>query len=149
MKSTTFIKIMKIKRLIVIFFVLLFNPSYSSLSNELVNYRQEMFQKNKQYLREIYKAIGKNDFVIIEEKISKVEDWAKKMIDYFPPESYSRSASEDIWENSEDFKLQTQKHIAAIENFKIAVLDRDINKLDSLFNDFSNTCKACHKKYKN
>ena len=140
---------MKIKRLIVIFFVLLFNPSYSSLSNELVNYRQEMFQKNKQYLREIYKAIGKNDFVIIEEKISKVEDWAKKMIDYFPPESYSRSASEDIWENFEDFKIQTQKHITAIENFKIAVLDRDINKLDSLFNDFSNTCKACHKKYKN
>ena len=71
------------------------------------------------------------------------------MVDYFPPESYSRSASEDIWDNFEDFKIQVQNHVTAIENFKIAVLDKDIDKVNSLFNDFSNTCKACHKKYKN
>tara|TARA_A100001011_G_C14153009_1_gene774843 strand:+ start:39 stop:461 length:423 start_codon:yes stop_codon:yes gene_type:complete len=140
---------MKIKRLIIILFVILISPSFTVLSNEIVNYRQEMFQKNKQYLREIYKAIGKNDFIIIEEKILKVEDWANKMVDYFPPESYSRSASEDIWDNFEDFKIQVQNHVTAIENFKIAVLDKDIDKVNSLFNDFSNTCKACHKKYKN
>ena len=140
---------MKIKRLIIILFVILISPSFIALSDEIVNYRQEMFQKNKQYLREIYKAIGKNDFIIIEERISKVEDWANKMVDYFPPESYSRSASEDIWDNFEDFKIQVQNHVTAIENFKIAVLDKDIDKVNSLFNDFSNTCKACHKKYKN
>ncbi|MAI29641.1 MAG: hypothetical protein CMP38_05490 [Rickettsiales bacterium] len=140
---------MKIKRLIIILFVILISPSFIALSDEIVNYRQEMFQKNKQYLREIYKAIGKNDFIIIEEKILKVEDWANKMVDYFPPESYSRSASEDIWDNFEDFKIQVQNHVTAIENFKIAVLDKDIDKVNSLFNDFSNTCKACHKKYKN
>ena len=140
---------MKIKRLIIILFVILISPSFTVLSNEIVNYRQEMFQKNKQYLRDIYKAIGKNDFIIIEEKILKVEDWANKMVDYFPPESYSRSASEDIWDNFEDFKIQVQNHVTAIENFKIAVLDKDIDKVNSLFNDFSNTCKACHKKYKN
>ena len=140
---------MKIKRLIIILFVILISPSFTALSDEIVNYRQEMFQKNKQYLREIYKAIGKNDFIIIEEKILKVEDWANKMVDYFPPESYSRSASEDIWDNFEDFKIQVQNHVTAIENFKIAVLDKDIDKVNSLFNDFSNTCKACHKKYKN
>tara|TARA_S200000501_G_scaffold146684_1_gene138482 strand:+ start:209 stop:631 length:423 start_codon:yes stop_codon:yes gene_type:complete len=140
---------MKIKRLIIILFVILISPSFTVLSNEIVNYRQEMFQKNKQYLRDIYKAIGKNDFIIIEERISKVEDWANKMVDYFPPESYSRSASEDIWDNFEDFKIQVQNHVTAIENFKIAVLDKDIDKVNSLFNDFSNTCKACHKKYKN
>ena len=140
---------MKIKRLIIILFVILISPSFTVLSNEIVNYRQEMFQKNKQYLRDIYKAIGKNDFIIIEEKILKVEDWANKMVDYFPPESYSRSASEDIWDNFEDFKIQVQNHVTAIENFKIAVLDKDIDKVNFLFNDFSNTCKACHKKYKN
>ena len=118
---------MKIKRLIIILFVILISPSFTALSDEIVNYRQEMFQKNKQYLREIYKAIGKNDFIIIEEKISKVEDWANKMVDYFPPESYSRSASEDIWDNFEDFKIQVQNHVTAIENFKIAVLDKDID----------------------
>ena len=60
-------------------------------------------------MKNIYQAIKGNDLQKIIESSNKIELFASEMTNYFPVDSSSRGASDDIWTNFDGFKEKAQK----------------------------------------
>ena len=133
------------KNLIVILILI----SIPAIGAGIVDKRKENFQTNKESMKNIYQAIKVNDLQKIIESSNKIELFASEMVDYFPVDSSSRGASDDIWTNFDGFKERAQENETAAKLLKNAAQQNKIDELNELFNELSMTCKSCHRSFKN
>ena len=133
------------KNLIVILILI----SIPAISAGIVDKRKENFQENKENMKNIYQAIKANDLDQIIESSNKIELFASEMADYFPVNSSSRGASDDIWTNFDGFKKKAQANETTAKLLKNAAQQNKTDELNELFNELSMTCKSCHRSFKN
>ena len=130
-------------------FLLLIIISLPALGLEIIDKRKQLFQENKDHMRFIYKAMQSGDMDPIINSAMAIEKFASEMPEYFPEGSGSRGASDNIWSDFEGFIKLAKANQLAAKQLKLAAQENEIEKLNSLFNELSNTCKSCHRSYKN
>ena len=130
-------------------FLLLIIISIPALGSEIIDKRKQLFQENKDHMRFIYKAMESGDMDPIINGSMAIEKFASEMPEYFPEGSESRGASENIWYDFEGFIKSAKANQLAAQQLKLAAQENEIEKLNGLFNELSNTCKSCHRSYKN
>ena len=129
--------------------IILILLSIPAIAAGIVDKRKENFQGNKESMKNIYQAIKGNDLQKIIESSNKIELFASEMANYFPVDSSSRGASDDIWTNFDGFKEKAQENETAAKLLKNAAQQNKIDELNDLFNQLSKTCKSCHRSFKN
>ena len=130
-------------------FLLLIIISIPALGSEIIDKRKQLFQENKDHMRFIYKAMQSGDMDPIINSSMAIEKFASEMPEYFPEGSESRGASDNIWSDFEGFIKSAKANQLAAQKLKLAAQENEIEELNGLFNELSNTCKSCHRSYKN
>ena len=97
----------------------------------------------------IYNAINSENFEQVIKSASEIEAFANKMTDYFPVGSVSRGSSDNIWSDFEGFTKAAKLNSNAAKALRIAAQEKKLDELNALFSELSNTCKSCHRSYKN
>ena len=129
--------------------IILILLSIPAIAAGIVDKRKENFQGNKESMKNIYQAIKGYDLQKIIESSNKIELFASEMTNYFPVDSSSRGASDDIRTNYDGFKEKAQENETAAKLLKNAAQQNKIDELNDLFNQLSMTCKSCHRSFKN
>ena len=127
-------------------FILISLPAFSS---ELIDKRKENYQANKDHMRLIYNAIKSNDLDQVIKSVDVIESFAATMPSFFPEGSESRGASDNIWLDFSGFEKSSKANEIAARALKVAAQENNIEELNNLFDVLSNTCKSCHRSYKN
>ncbi len=128
-----------------------FGPEGDSSEN-IIKYRQYVMTAISNHFKALkFLATG---------RISQPDQWlphARSMVDManmietaFPPESDfgDTEAKEAIWENKGDFNQKALKLIKASEAMVKLIEANERDKALEQIKVISNTCKACHKKYR-
>ena len=131
---------------LLLLFILISLPAFSS---ELVDKRKENYQANKDNMRLIYNAIKSNDLDQVIKSADVIESFAATMPSFFPEGSESRGASDNIWLDFSGFEKSAKANEIAARALKVAAQENNIEELNNLFDVLSNTCKSCHRSYKN
>ena len=149
---------MKTNKIFIIFnsfFLMIFfliNPLFAHEGAKgVVKERMENFKMSKSMMQKINISLRENDFENIEKSAEKLLSWSREMSNYFPEGSdvSPSEASKNIWSDPDGFNK-------AIKNFEEASLDL-VNQAQTenleisiqSFRNLANTCKGCHKKYRN
>ena len=120
-------------------------------AKDIVKERMDKFKTSKTLMQKINKGIQNQDFNVIENSADQLLIWSKEMIKYFPEGSdgMPSEASINIWKDPDGFKT-------AINNFQNASLNlitksqtKNMEQTVNAFRDLAETCKGCHKKYRN
>ena len=117
--------------------------------SEIIDKRKQLYQQNKDNMKLIYNAINSENFEQVVKSAGEIETFANEMTDYFPVGSISRGSSENIWSNFEGFTNSAKLNSNAAKTLMIAAQDNKLDESNSLFSELSNTCKSCHRSYKN
>ena len=131
---------------LLLLFILISLPAFSS---ELIDKRKENYQANKDHMRLIYNAIKSNDLDQVIKSANVIESFATTMPSFFPEGSESRGASDNIWLDFSGFEKSSKANEIAARALKVAAQENNIEELNNLFDVLSNTCKSCHRSYKN
>jgi cytochrome c556 len=131
---------------LLLLFILISLPAFSS---ELIDKRKENYQANKDNMRLIYNAIKSNDLDQVIKSANVIESFAATMPSFFPEGSESRGASDNIWLDFSGFEKSAKANEIAARALKVAAQENNIEELNNLFDVLSNTCKSCHRSYKN
>ena len=131
---------------LLLLFILISLPAFSS---ELIDKRKENYQANKDHMRLIYNAIKSNDLDQVIKSADVIESFAATMPSFFPEGSESRGASDNIWLDFSGFEKSAKANEKAARALKVAAQENNIEELNNLFDVLSNTCKSCHRSYKN
>tara|TARA_B100001094_G_scaffold268158_1_gene271739 strand:- start:385 stop:789 length:405 start_codon:yes stop_codon:yes gene_type:complete len=131
---------------LLLLFILISLPAFSS---ELIDKRKENYQANKDHMRLIYNAIKSNDLDQVIKSVNVIESFAATMPSFFPEGSESRGASDNIWLDFSGFEKSSKANEIAARALKVAAQENNIEELNNLFDVLSNTCKSCHRSYKN
>ena len=131
---------------LLLLFILISLPAFSS---ELIDKRKENYQANKDHMRLIYNAIKSNDLDQVIKSANVIESFAAEMTSFFPEGSESRGASDNIWLDFSGFEKSSKANEIAARALKVAAQENNIEELNNLFDVLSNTCKSCHRSYKN
>lgn len=131
---------------LLLLFILISLPAFSS---ELIDKRKENYQANKDHMRLIYNAIKSNDLDQVIKSANVIESFAATMPSFFPEGSESRGASDNIWLDFSGFEKSAKANEIAARALKVAAQENNIEELNNLFDVLSNTCKSCHRSYKN
>ena len=131
---------------LLLLFILISLPAFSS---ELIDKRKENYQANKDNMRLIYNAIKSNDLDQVIKSADVIESFAATMPSFFPEGSESRGASDNIWLDFSGFEKSAKANEIAARALKVAAQENNIEELNNLFDVLSNTCKSCHRSYKN
>ena len=117
----------------------------------IIKERMDKFKTSKTLMQKINKGLQNQDFNVIENSADQLLIWSKEMIKYFPEGSdgMPSEASINIWKDPDGFKT-------AINNFQNASLNlitksqtKNMEQTVNAFRDLAETCKGCHKKYRN
>ena len=131
---------------LLLLFILISLPAFSS---ELIDKRKENYQANKDHMRLIYNAIKSNELDQVIKSADVIESFAATMPSFFPEGSESRGASDNIWLDFSGFEKSAKANEIAARALKVAAQENNIEELNNLFDVLSNTCKSCHRSYKN
>jgi len=131
------------------FVLLLLLITLPALGSEIIDKRKQLYQQNKDNMKLIYNAINTENFEQVIKSAGEIETFANKMIDYFPVGSISRGSSENIWSDFEGFTKVAELNSNAAKTLRIAAQENKFDRLSDLFSELSNTCKSCHRSYKN
>ena len=131
------------------FVLLLLLNTLPAIGSEVIDKRKQLYQQNKDNMKLIYNAINSENFEQVIKSAGEIENFANKMIDYFPVGSISRGSSENIWSDFEGFTKVAELNSIAAKTVKIAAQENKLDELSDLFSELSSTCKSCHRSYKN
>ena len=131
------------------FVLLLLLITLPAIGSEVIDKRKQLYQQNKDNMKLIYNAINSENFEQVIKSAGEIENFANKMIDYFPVGSISRGSSENIWSDFEGFTKAAELNSNAAKTLRIAAQENKLDKLSALFGELSSTCKSCHRSYKN
>ena len=116
----------------------------------LIKERMDRFKENKKAMKAM-KGNLDGDTVIIAQKASEIEAWAKDMVNFFP-EGSTQPPSEAlpaIWKEFDRFTDLARANEKAAANLKnLAQSGADTSALSGAFRSLGKTCKDCHNDYK-
>ena len=116
----------------------------------VVKERMDRFKENKKAMKAIKGNLA-GDIVIIAQKASEIEAWAKEMVNFFP-EGSTQPPSEAlpaIWKEFDRFTDLSRANEKAAANLKnLAQSGADTSALSGAFRSLGKTCKDCHNDYK-
>ena len=116
----------------------------------VVKERMDRFKENKKAMKAIKGNLA-GDTVIIAQKASEIEAWAKEMVNFFP-EGSTQPPSEAlpaIWKEFDRFIDLARANEKAAANLKnLAQSGADTSALSGAFKSLGKTCKDCHNDYK-
>ena len=130
----------------VLLFIIINLPVFAS---GIIDKRKQLYQQNKDNMKLIYNAINSENFEQVIKSAGEIETFANEMTDYFPVGSVSRGSSENIWSDFEGFTKAAELNSNAAKALRIAAQEKKLDKLNAFFSELSNTCKSCHRSYKN
>ena len=116
----------------------------------VVKERMDRFKENKEAMKAIKGNLA-GDTAVIAQKASKIEAWAKEMVNFFP-EGSTQPPSEAlpaIWKEFDRFTDLASANEKAAANLKnLARSGADTGALIGVFRSLGKTCKDCHNDYK-
>ena len=117
----------------------------------IIKERMDKFQTSKTIMRQINKSFGNEDFKNIQNGAAQLERWGNEMDKYFPEGSNTKpsEAKEEIWLEPEMFKLAIDNFTKASSNLLKISQSKNLDKTIEAFRDVADTCKGCHKKFRN
>ena len=117
----------------------------------IVKERMEKFKASISIMRQINKSFDNKDFSIIKKGASKLKKWGLEMENFFPNGSNTlpSEANENIWLESEKFKVAIENFTQASANLIKITDEKDLDKTIAAFRSLADTCKGCHKKFRN
>ena len=117
----------------------------------IVKERKDLFKKSQQDIKALYSSIRSGELENVKTKAIALAKWGAVMPNYFPEGSGGgvSEASAEIWKDFEGFK-------DAANSFELAALsvvdatDQDVKEaIISAAKSVSNSCKSCHRKFRN
>ena len=117
----------------------------------IIKERMDKFQESKSIMRKINKSFGNSDFKTIEQGASILFKWGSEMNRFFPDGSNTKpsEAREEIWLEPEVFKIAIENFTKASSNLLMISQKKDLEKTIQAFREVADTCKGCHKKFRN
>ena len=116
----------------------------------VVKERMDRFKENKEAMKVIKGSLA-SDTAVIAKKASKIEAWAKEMVNFFP-EGSTQPPSEAlpaIWKEFDRFTDLASANEKAAANLKnLAQSGADTGTLSGAFRSLGKTCKDWHNDYK-
>ena len=131
--------------------------SFSVVSNatnntaEIINERKSFFKESQQDIKALYASIRGRNLDEIKTYSMSLAEWAAVMPEYFPEGSGGgvSDASAKIWEDFDGFKEAAKKfEVAALSVAEAANLS-DIDAIMAAASTVGDSCKSCHRKFKN
>ena len=119
---------------------------------DAISERTDGFKANKHSVAAIKDAIASGNAAAIADKAKSIATFAARIPSLFPPGSTSEdsAAKDDIWSNFPDFtaKAQTLQTNAQALADLAASGKADQDQLQAGFGKVLDSCKACHRQYK-
>ena len=117
----------------------------------IIKERMDKFKASKSIMREINKSFASKDFNKIKTGASKLNKWGLEMENFFPNGSNTlpSEANENIWLEPEKFKVAIENFTQASANLIKITDEKDLDKTIAAFRSLADTCKGCHKKFRN
>ena len=131
--------------------------SFSVVSNasnntaDVINERKSSFKKSQQDIKSLYASIRSGNLDNIKTYSISLAEWAAVMPDYFPEGSGGgvSDASAKIWEDFDGFEEAAKKfELAALSVVEAANLS-DQDAIMAAASTVGDSCKSCHRKFKN
>ena len=117
----------------------------------VVKERMDSFKKSQQDIKALYASIRGGNLDEIKTYSMSLAEWAAVMPEYFPEGSGGgvSDASAKIWEDFDGFKEAAKKfEVAALSVVEAANLS-DIDAIMAAASTVGDSCKSCHRKFKN
>ena len=129
--------------------------SMGSLSvEEAVQKRIKMFKSSQANIKELSKFILSGDISESSYLVDFHVKWSGEMLLLFPAGSEASTsngsdASSDIWRDTIGFKKQVAQYNLSSTALREALKSRDIAEINETFEGLVESCKSCHKQFRN
>ena len=129
--------------------------SMGSLSvEEAVQKRIKMFKSSQANIKELSKFILSGDLSESSYLVDFHVKWSGEMLLLFPAGSEASTsngsdASSDIWRDTTGFKKQVAQYNLSSTALREALKSRDILEINENFEGLVESCKSCHKQFRN
>ena len=117
----------------------------------VVKERMDSFKKSQQDIKALYASIRGGNLDEIKTYSMSLAEWAAVMPEYFPEGSGGgvSDASVKIWEDFDGFKEAAKKFELAALSVVEATNLADKDAIMAAASTVGNSCKSCHRKFKN
>ena len=120
-------------------------------ATDIVKERMDLFKKSQQDIKALYASIRSDELEDIRTNAVALAQWGAVMPDYFPEGSGGglSEASAEIWKDFDGFKDAAKTFEAAALSVVAAVDQGDKEAIISAAKSVGDSCKSCHRKFKN
>ena len=130
------------------------NSIGSSSVEETVKKRIEMFKSSSTNLKKLNKLIRSGDISASVKQVDFHIKWSEEMLLLFPigseaSTSNGSDASSDIWRDTTGFKKRVSQYNLSSKNLKNALKINDMSLINKNFKDLVESCKTCHRYFRN
>lgn len=129
--------------------------SMGSLSvEEAVQKRIKMFKSSQTNIKELSKFIRSGDINASSYLVDFHVRWSGEMLLVFPAGSEASTsngsdASSDIWRDTTGFKKQVAQYNLSSKALREALKSKNIIEINETFEGLVESCKSCHKQFRN
>ena len=121
---------------------------------EAVQKRIKMFKSSQANIKELSKFILSGDISESSYLVDFHVKWSGEMLLLFPAGSEASTsngsdASSDIWRDTTGFKKQVAQYNLSSTALREALKSRDIREINETFDGLVESCKSCHKQFRN
>ena len=121
---------------------------------EAVQKRIKMFKSSQANIKELSKFILSGDISESSYLVDFHVKWSGEMLLLFPAGSEASTsngsdASSDIWRDTTGFKKQVAQYNLSSTALREALKSRDILEINENFEGLVESCKSCHKQFRN
>ncbi len=121
---------------------------------EAVQKRIEMFKSSQKNIKELVKFIRSGDISASGDLVDFHVKWSGEMFLLFPAGSEASTsngsdASSDIWRDTAGFKKQVAQYNLSSKALRQALKTRNIFEINETFEGLLESCKSCHKQFRN
>ena len=126
----------------------------SSSIEKTVKKRIEMFKLSSNNLKKLNKLIRSGDSIESAELVNFHIKWSEEMLLLFPAGSEASTsngsdASSDIWRDITGFKKRVDHYNLSSKKLSEALKINDISLIQKNFKGLVESCKSCHKHFRN
>ena len=130
------------------------NSIGSSSVEKTVKKRIEMFKSSGSNLKKLSKLIRSGDNIASAELVNFHIKWSEEMLLLFPAGSEASTsngsdASSDIWRDITGFKKRVDHYNLSSKKLSEALKINDISLIQKNFKGLVESCKSCHKHFRN
>ena len=135
--------------------VLLASTSIGSVSvEEAIQKRIAMFKSSGENIKKLNKLIRAGDASNAIQLVDFHVGWSEGMSSLFPlgsgaSTSNGSDASSDIWDNPIGFKNAIKRYNLKSKELRKSLIGTDSVSISETFKSFADTCKGCHKQFRN